>query len=52
VQELAGDTLRVKSILNNSASIKDHVKDSALSKSVIMKQHSGAINEMQKLLTM
>ncbi|CAM2120016.1 unnamed protein product [Caretta caretta] len=52
-RELNLATSTVKSILNDSARIKEHMKGSALLKStVITKQRSGAIYEMEKLLTM
>jgi hypothetical protein len=51
--ELDLATSTVKSILNDSARIKQHVKGSAhLKSTVITKQLSGAIYEMEKLLTM
>lgn len=51
-RELDLATSTVKSILNDSARIKEHVKGSApLKSTVITKQRSGAIYEMEKLLT-
>jgi hypothetical protein len=48
---LAASTM--KSILNDSARIKEHVKGSApLKSTVITEQRSGAIYEMETLLTM